>query len=308
MLLFYDYEFNLLSCQQKVKSVRWTLYYNDIGSFEAHLPLESEMTEIAGKNSYIVVCDGDKSAIITGVQMNSELVLYGRSCNWLLSKRIMAPQGSKTGDAGAICTNAVLSVFSDVENFAAEEWEQRGSVVFDKSDSCTAAEYVKECLDMDKLGHCVDFDVKNKRWIFKILCGKRLDLIISEANKNAHDTRLEQDILDAATCGYYEAEADGESRRVLYNPSEQSGIYRWEAQLTAKSAEEAVSELVAMKKCSSVSLTTRGIICGRHYCLGDTLRVQTTKGSFRTTCIKRIVGAEIRTGAVREEYPILEDE
>ena len=104
MLFVYDFEFKLLLLEPDIIKSRWVIYYNDVGTFEAHLPLTSELVEIVSNNQYLVVFQNGFSAIVVGYQLSDELVLYGRTCNWLLTKRI-TPKFEKTsvypGDAAA---------------------------------------------------------------------------------------------------------------------------------------------------------------------------------------------------------------
>ena len=82
----YDYEFNLLHIEHDIVSCNWTIHENAIGSFEMHFPLTSNLISVIMQNRYLVAVQGKKQAIITGRQVNTEGVLYGRTCNWLLSR------------------------------------------------------------------------------------------------------------------------------------------------------------------------------------------------------------------------------
>ena len=69
MLFVYDFEFNLLLAEPSVIKSRWVVYYNNVGTFEAHLPISSELTEIVSKNSYLVVKQHGLSAVIVGKEL-----------------------------------------------------------------------------------------------------------------------------------------------------------------------------------------------------------------------------------------------
>ena len=54
MIVFYDYEFNRLLAETKVISWQLTKYYNGVGIFSAHLPLDSEAVSLVAENDYLV--------------------------------------------------------------------------------------------------------------------------------------------------------------------------------------------------------------------------------------------------------------
>lgn len=306
-LLFYDFEFNLLLAETKVISSKWTVYYNGVGSFEAHLPLTSEVVGLVTDNRYLVVVQDGLSAIVIGKELRDELIIYGRTCNWILSKRITPEFQSVSGSAGQLASGFVGTAFSDVENFVTEN-SDIGEVIDFESKQSTTLNVVVDCLNQSKLGHKVTFDTSEKRWVFDVLKGNENDLIMSEANKNAYNTVISADILDLATCGrFYQETEDGLVSTVYEGDTEKTGIYRWEAELDGKSSSEAGVSLKKMAEKNEVTLTARGAVFGKDYALGDIVRVQIIKGSYRTTVKKRISGVEIRfeQGAGGEQ-PIFE--
>lgn len=300
MLLFYNFDFELLYAEPKVKSVTWTLYYNQIGTFEAHFPLCSDLTEITAENRYIAVRDGKKTAIITGREVNDELVLYGRTANWILEKRIAPKTESITDDAGIICSNLVENVFSDVSDFSVNPPTESTQITAERTSLITVYDAVKGYLSQAELGHKVDFDTENKRWIFSVIKGREIPLLISESNKNACDTSVCEDILDFADCAYFGD--DG------YIEGEKEGIYRWETVISAETETEARALLSEKKINNEVTLKLRNLKFGEDYSLGDTLRIQITKGKWRTT-LKKII-SEVRLftkDGFLEEVPIFSE-
>lgn len=296
MLIFYDYEFNLLAAETNVISGSWEIYYNDVGSFEAHLPLNSDIVKLLPEHRYTVVREGTRCAVIVGYQLSDELVIYGRTCNWLLEKRIAAPS-EYSGDAAVLARNAVLAAFPDSE-ITVQPGINGGQVIFTQSSSSTVLDVVSGILAQDNLGHSLDFDYINKRWTFRILQGVQRPLLISEANKNAWELSLTDDILDLATCCVYDEGS--------YDSGAQTGIYRWQKLTTAKSEEEAKEQLSKCRAKSEMTLKLRGLTLGTDFDVGDTVRVQTIKGPLRRTETRRIKGVytEISGGTVK---PIFEN-
>lgn len=297
MIRVYDFGFDLLFLETKVNSTSWTLYYNGIGTFEAHLPLNSGLTELTAANKYLVVCEDDKAAILTGREIGDELILYGRTPNWLLEKRIAPKTESVTGEAGEICANLVETAFSDVTDFEVLTPPESDSITVERTTFKSVFGAVSEYLSLCGLGHSLDFDRTANKWIFRIYNGGEMPLLISEANKNAYDTSASYDILDLADCGYY-----GENG---YLQGDKSGIYRWETVLTDETEAEAAISLAKKKENAEISLKLRNLKLGRDYNIGDIVRIQIIKGNWRTTAKKRIKGVRItQNGGFSEEIPI----
>lgn len=297
MLRVYNFEFELIYIEPRVESTSWAVYYNQTGTFEAHLPLSSELIKIVKNNKYLIMCEDDRAAVLTGYEIDSELVLYGRTPNWLLEKRIAPKTESETNRAGIISNNIVSAAFSDVDNFEVLQPPQTPDVTIERSTYKTVYDAVCECLSICSLGHKLEFDTKNQKWIFSIIKGEEIPLLISESNKNAYDTAIKCDILDLADCGYY-----GEDG---YLQGENSGIYRWETVLPDETQAEAAISLKNKKENSEYSLKLRNLRYGKDYNLGDILRIQITKGNFRATEKKRISGVRIvKRDGFSEEIPI----
>lgn len=300
MLKIYNYDFELIFAENRVKSTSWTVYYNQIGTFEAHLPLSSELTAIIPSNKYTVVCEDDKAAILTGYEISDELVLYGRTPNWLLEKRIAPKTNAVSGRAGILCNNIVSQAFSDVSNFVVLQPPESDLISIERSTYKTVYDAVCDCLSSCSLGHKLDFNTDTCKWTFSVLKGSEKPLLISEANKNAYDIDIRHDILDLADSGYY-----GENGQLT---GSQTGIYRWEAILDGETQTEAQISLEGKKENGECSLKLKNIRFGEDYDLGDVLRIQITKGNWRTTEKKRISGVRIiQKGGFSEEIPILSE-
>lgn len=300
MLRVYNFDFELIYIEPKVKSTSWAIYYNGIGSFEAHLPLNSGLLEITSQNKYLVLCEEDKTAVLTGREIGDELILYGRTANWILEKRIAPKTESITAWAGNICNNLVQNAFSDVLNFAVSAPPPTEYVTVERSTYKPVSDAVSECLALCGAGHRVDFDITEKKWIFRVCKGTERPLLISEANKNAYDVFASYDILDLADCGYY-----GENG---YLQGQNRGIYRWETVLSGESADEATVSLKEKKENAQISLKMRNLKFGRDYNIGDIVRIQILKGNLRTTEKKLISGVRIlKKDGFSEEIPIFSE-
>jgi len=300
MLLFYNFNFDLLYAEKGVIQSSWTLYFNKIGTFEAHFPITSNLLKILSENRYLVVREADKTAIVIGYEAGKDLIVYGRTPNWILTKRIAPTQESVSEAAAVICKNLLESTMSDVTNFEVAATSTTQNVTIERNSLTTVYDAVSDCLSLADLGHELCFDTKNRKWIFKFLKQETVPLLISESNKNAYDTVINEDILDLANCGYYGD--DG------FISGEETGIYKWEAILNGESEEEASISLTKYKNNGRVTLSSKNISFGVDYKLGDIVRIQITKGSIRTTLNKYISGVSIdsKDGVVKES-PIFEE-
>jgi len=307
MLFVYDFEFNLLLAEPSVIKSRWVVYYNNVGTFEAHLPISSELTEIVSKNSYLVVKQHGLSAVIVGKELGDELILYGRTCNWLLSKRITPKILPSNVTAGQFASQMVTNAFSDVANLTVGSVVSGVEIEFEK-DEGTTLDAVSECLSLSNLGHELCFDEKEKKWVFNVLSGRENSLILSESHKNAYETKVSGDIIDLATCGIYDKKTDeGYESSVVVSDSEKTGIYRWEAKLAGTTETEAQINLGKLCEKNEISMSVYDVFWGKDYALGDTVTLKITKGPYRRTEKRRMRGVEVclEQGVYREQ-PIFE--
>ncbi len=201
---FFDFNFNLIHTENEFLSSNWTVYYNDIGTFEAHFDLKSDTLPVVMENSYLVAVQGNLSAVIVGKKVADELIIYGRTCNWLLTKRITDAFDSTTATIDALLTEKVGQAFSDVTNFEIDIIPDLPTITASRDDKCETFSLVQECLQSASLGHTLEFDPVNSLWIFKILKGNEDNpLVISTVNRNAYDISTESDSLNLCNQGWY---------------------------------------------------------------------------------------------------------
>jgi len=293
MLFVYDFDFNLLLAEKGIISSRWVVYYNDVGTFEAHIPITSELTRIVCENPYLVVKQHGVTAIVVGYELSNELIIYARTCNWLLTKRITDSINKKTVFLGEKASQIVAKAFLDVENFYVKDVIKGIETEFE-SFSDTTFSVIKKCLDASGLGHQLVFNEKDKSWDFSVISGKEKEIILSEAHKNAYNTGVSFDILDYASCGRYDKETDdGKEPVEIVKDADKTGIYRWEAKLSNDTQTDAQKELEAMTEKYELTLDTDGIVWKKDYNLGDILRVQVIKGTLKRNEKRKVVGVEL---------------
>lgn len=306
-LRLYDFEFNLLEAENNIIKAKWTIYYNGIGNFEIHIPITSRMVRAVTENRYMVAVYGEYSGIVVGKELADELVLYGRTCNWILSKRVSPGFGAITAHPGEYAAELALDAFFDTENFILGACPYAEQIELESREGLLS-DIVADCLMRGGLGYEVVFDIKNKNWVLNILKGSENDLVLSEAHKNAYGTKGTFDIIDMATCGVYKENTDdGFVIKSVTNDPEKTGIYRWETLLSAGTKTEAEATLEKLCEKNEITLNVKNLKLNSDYRLGDMVRVQLIKGDYRSTQKKRIKGVEMRAlQGVQIESPIFE--
>lgn len=214
----YDFEFNLLHIEHNIKSANWSFYENEAGSFELHFPLTSNLVNVAMKNTYLVAIQGEKQAIITGKQVKDEGILYGRTCNWILTK-FVTPLDFNTAelaDSGKITSKDAVHVCKYIISLMPEN-----TIVFDENGDTFGKtvemevkgisnifDLIQKCMEQAGGGHKVVFDISDKKWVLHITKGKKLNLVISEGNRNAYETEYSEDAQNYISGGWYMQEME----------------------------------------------------------------------------------------------------
>ena len=211
----YDFEFNLLHIEPDVMSAYWILLYNDIGTFEGTFPLSSDICDVIMKNKYLFLVQGDFQAIITAYMADTKLTVYGKTVNWILSRRTCPVFNTETLysteeiNPGNVMVKLASQIFSDVENF---DFINSTDIVTSESYSKDArtpfSDVLKEYLNQFNLGHKVWLDIPNKKWVFEVYPGKILPGIFSEGNRNLTDVTISDDAQEFFPSGWYNRELE----------------------------------------------------------------------------------------------------
>lgn len=212
---FYNYEFEPLCIETNIISTYKTLYYNNIGIYEARISPFSDCFLRLVDEPYILAEDEGMLFVITAKQAGDVCTLYGRTPNWFLSKRFVFPFTSKRlFEAGAISQKTAEAIVRYLveKNFGKEEGDflLKGTLGTDEEIDFrrivvnSLSDVVIDCLETAGAGHRVYFDKEQKRWIFEMLTGKESDLIIGEAQKNTYSSEFVENALYYANCGIYE--------------------------------------------------------------------------------------------------------
>lgn len=327
-LRFYDYEFNLKKIVPKYISANWTIYYNDVGTAEFHFSPFDPIVPVLMENPYLVVVQGDLQAIITGKRVTQEdVAVYGRTVNWILSRRVVPAFNAQDlldageisrMDAAQITSYVVRTAFDDIENFSAETTVEFDLMEgFSRENPDQADAVVKECLRECDGGHRVVYDTMNHQWRYEVLKGEGRQLILSETLKNAYDTQYDEDLQQYYSAGWYEKESEptqGEDRpdpvwTRIEGDSTKTGIYKWETILSGTAQSEARAALTEKKWMKSGAASTRNLIYGKDYALGDSVLVLQAIGGTKINTQSRVIGVQFWNDEEGSgERPIFEEE
>lgn len=309
-VLFYTFEFALIGMITECET-NWTVKYNDVGTFEIHFDPSHRLTQRLMEEDYILAVQGENQAVITGKQLLDDCVLYGRTLNYLLSKRVTHKFKSSElffsgkiarKDIESIARYVVSQAFSDVSNF--ELGETVGfaeSIDFWRNTSNLTFDVVRDCLDNGGAGHRIRADTKRKKWIFEVLKGQERLKVVSEGNRNAYETKYTDDAQEYCSGGWYEEQQEAEEGSAetpepvwkYIEKEPKTGIYRWEGLLNGSVESEAKSDLKNKQWQRKLETKTYDYVCGEDYNLGDTVRIQKTAGNFQKTFVKRIIGVNM---------------
>lgn len=202
---FYDFDFNLLHVENHFTSTNWKIYYNDVGTFEAHFDLQSDTLPVIMKNEFVIAVQGDKYAIVVGKKLGDDLAVFGRTCNWLLTKRINDEFEAADKTVYDLVTEKVSQACSVFPVVIGETVNNTSIMSAKRSDKCQTFKLVQELLEAEHLGHSLTPDFTNNNWIFQVIKGNTENrLVISTTNRNAYDVTIDSDLLDLCSEGWYE--------------------------------------------------------------------------------------------------------
>jgi hypothetical protein len=206
-IFLYDCGGYALHCvETRAISVNWFLKYNGIGTFEAVFPRESDIARrLLQSDKWVLTQGTGKAAVFTGLSLGENLTVYGRTPNWLLSRRLAAPFRAEDLSGVAKDTEGLAYwMVSQCFSPSADKLYTAGAQGLSaQNEAYGFDEYrpldraVREVLDLQKLGHTVELDRANKRWLFRVLKGSARNVTLSEADKNAAEARYDRDVLES---------------------------------------------------------------------------------------------------------------
>ncbi len=338
----YDFDFNLLGIMSDVISSTWCIKYNGIGTYDGHFRLTDSIADVFLKNKYLVIIEGENQAVCTGKVVSEELLICGRTVNWLLEKRVIPPFKTREifgenyvtpyaignmvleraftappqiDDEGAFVEDSIDEQRL-VENFTLPDtvYAETLDRHFWRNSANTVETIMTDISDMLGLGHRLVFNIKNKSWDFEYISGIERNILVCEQNRNLYNSTYTVDLLDDASGGWYaiysadsdEEETEENSWRYIKKNSTASGMRYWEAALEVSGASEAESKMAKKTVAQRVQGTLSKLKYKTDYDMGDIIRVLVKYGNFKEEIKYRITGVNLwinKNG--RGEEPVL---
>jgi len=221
-VVFYDFDFNRIGDFRRYTSVNFTKNYCGYGTAEVHFSLAmSEIIELLEENPYVFFIFEEFSAIVTGWQIGDDIAIFGRTPEWLLTKRVLEPLEKESATPEVTARNAVSS--------AAGDFLALGKLlgIGEKEEYSTSKvrllhDVVSEVLNAKNLGFEVLPDISAKQFVFRVFEGEEKTVLFSLSNRTAYDityTVEKQDMVSGA--GWYERKFEdmGEWNANKNNPS-----------------------------------------------------------------------------------------
>lgn len=204
-VLFYDFDFNLIADVPRIISFNIEKHYCGFGTAELHFSLAAEdVIAMLENNPYVFFVAGTYFAVVTGWQIGEDIAVFGRTPEWLLTKRGIQPISHSDTAVGTIVCDAVSSAAGD---FLAVGKNSFVGEAMDYSTDKVRVLYdvICEVLKTQNLGFKVTPDVDNKQFVFEVYSGAKVPALVSQSNRTAYDMTYTVEKQDMATqSGWYE--------------------------------------------------------------------------------------------------------
>ncbi len=206
-VFFYNFSLEALGQFVGFISLNVTQKYCGWGNSEIHFPISrTEIIEILQKNPYIICVAKDTQMIVTGWRLGEDIAIFGRTPEWLMTKRVLAPfslSGKSPEQIAEYAVKTAMGDFVDVADFVAE----MDMTDYSEEEPKTVYDTVCGVLQPLGLGFNLRADVVGRRFIFSVRKGKVQPLLISVSNRTACDMRLTRDMQELVdNCGWYQRE------------------------------------------------------------------------------------------------------
>ena len=320
-----DYELNELAYTDKIISSNWELKFNDIGTGEIHLSINSPFLKPLLDNKYMLIkqgdCEHDIIGIVVGVTYGEDIAVFCRTLNWFLSKMVTPDNFHTTGekslhDTVANEANTILlnSYGCDIHFGNSAVFENKP--YFWRNTYNLTSDCIRDCLDNDNAGHRVRTDESSGKFYLDILKGTEREYFISLNDGTASKIEVQKDILDFANAGFYEKsvktkDSEGnETEESVWTeyppPTDTAKMYQWYAVLSGASVSEAKSSLKDKSEKNEVLTELQRLKYETDYELGDFVKVQIENTDTVTTVIQQITAVTLNwDGTGFSENPTL---
>lgn len=204
-VFFYDFDFNLLADIPEIISLNIEKRYCGYGTAEVHFPISClDVLAILENNQYLFFVSGEQAAIVTGWKVDEDIAVFGRTPEWLLTKRGVPPLSFDASTPEEIARAAINAAANDFVTLGAVN--NFGTNTEYKTDKVRRLhDVVFEVLNMQKLGFEIAPDIKNKTFVFSVCSGSESLATISKSYRTGYNMLYTTEKQDAVTMsGWYE--------------------------------------------------------------------------------------------------------
>lgn len=206
-ITFYDLNFSRLGEFSRAISVNFEKKFCGYGSAEVHFSLKnSDVIKILDENPRLIFVADGHSAVVTGWRIAEDIAIFGRTPEWLFTKRGLAPFSRENISVKDLIYELVESCAKDFITIEPVE-EETSVVTYSEDEAKPLYETVRKILEENGLGFDVEADVKGKRFLFRLARGKVRPCLLSQPNKTAYDMKYTVDLQNANNgCGWHKRE------------------------------------------------------------------------------------------------------
>lgn len=282
---FYDFEFNLLrvlppyadGIGYKAIDTKRGLY--DSGSLEINFS-DSILKKIIKENEAdIIVRWRDFVGVLNSYRWtDKEDIVTGTHLNGFLERNIVRATKYFKNDEYEDVTNSVEALVNDAINKStAKSWlifnrpDDTKTITYGTEEPKTLAEWFSGLYEISGYGYEIKADFTNKKFYLELIKPNINPLMLSEDNLNAHEFETTYINKNMAFGGYYKSE-DGWIYIAADN--EKTGVFQKSTVLKSEKESDAFNELKKCKAEFEIAASARNIEYGKHYKIGDVLRVQ----------------------------------
>ena len=183
---FLDFEFNRLGEFSKHTSVNFVRKYCGFGTAEVHFPVSvGDVIGILNENDHLMFAYGDNVAVVTGWKIGEDIAVFGRTLEWLLTKRGVGAFSVLQMSAENIARKSVVDAAGD---FVVQgEVCGAGELMDYSTDEVKVLhDLLCDILEPCGLGFEVNADFENKQFVFRVYSGEERRVLVSPSNRTAH--------------------------------------------------------------------------------------------------------------------------
>ena len=184
---FYDFEFNRLAEFSRVISLNFIKKYCGYGTAEVHFPVsEQGVLELLETNKNLMFVSGENVSVVTGWKIGEDIAVFGRTPEWLLTKRGMTPFSRVQMSAEDMVRDIVTECAGD---FTVLGETVGNGTLQDYSTDCVRVlhDVICDLLEPEGLGFVLEADIKAKAFVFRVISGNEKRVLFSLSNRTAYN-------------------------------------------------------------------------------------------------------------------------